>query len=77
MTESALFNDTHPEPSIDDVLAFVRAHAKDARVAIGERLADHAEGTARIVQTLNVDLHVVAASALFVLVPHLDDPDRL
>ncbi len=77
MIESALLNDTHSEPSIDDVLAFVRAYAKDARVATGELLADHAEGTTRIVQTLNVDPHAVAASALFVLAPHLDDPDKV
>ncbi|KIG10349.1 RelA/SpoT family protein [Caballeronia concitans] len=76
MTETAVPAETLPEPSIDDALAFVREHAKDARVSTGELLADHAAGTARIMQTLNVDPHAVAAAALFVLAPHLDDPDK-
>ncbi|SAK62283.1 GTP pyrophosphokinase [Caballeronia catudaia] len=77
MTETAISAETLPEPSIDDALAFVREHAKDARVSTGELLADHAVGTARIMQTLNVDAHAVAAAALFVLAPHLDDPDKI
>ncbi|KND60045.1 GTP pyrophosphokinase, (p)ppGpp synthetase I [Candidatus Burkholderia verschuerenii] len=77
MTESDVLNETYPEPSIEDALAFVREHAKDARVSTGELLADHAAGTARIMQTLNVDAHAVAAGALFVLAPHLDDPDKV
>ncbi len=80
MTEfDDVLNETHPEPSIEDedVLAFVREHAKDTRVSAGELLADHAVGTARIMQTLNVDAHGVAAGALFVLAPHLDDPDKV
>ncbi len=77
MTESDVLNGTYPEPSIDDALAFVREHAKDVRVSTGELLADHATGTARIMQTLNVDPHVIAAAALFVLAPHLDDPDKV
>jgi GTP pyrophosphokinase len=77
MTESDVLNPTQPEPSIEDALAFVREHAKDARVSTGELLADHATGTARIMQTLDVDAHAVVAAALFVLVPHLDDPDKL
>ncbi|VXB86946.1 GTP pyrophosphokinase [Burkholderia sp. 8Y] len=77
MTESTVPADTLPEPSFDDALAFVREHAKDARLSTGELLADHAAGTARIVQTLNVDPHAVAAAALFALAPHLDDPETL
>ncbi|SAL73099.1 GTP pyrophosphokinase [Caballeronia arvi] len=77
MTETAVPAETLPEPSIDDALAFVREHAKDAHVSTGELLADHAVGTARIMQTLNVDAHAVAAAALFVLAPHLDDPDKV
>ncbi|KNH09947.1 GTP pyrophosphokinase, (p)ppGpp synthetase I [Candidatus Burkholderia brachyanthoides] len=77
MTESDVLNETHPEPSIEDALTFVREHAKDARVSTGELLADHAAGTARTMQTLNVDAHAVAAGALFVLTPHLDDPDKV
>jgi GTP pyrophosphokinase len=77
MTETAVPTETLPEPSIDDALAFVREHAKDARVSTGELLADHAAGTARIMQTLNVDSHAVAAAALFVLAPHLDDPEKV
>ncbi|SAK67209.1 GTP pyrophosphokinase [Caballeronia pedi] len=77
MTETAVRAEMLPEPSIDDALAFVRERAGDARVSTGESLADHAVGTARIMQTLNVDSHAVAAAALFVLAPHLDDPDKV
>ncbi|WP_250499298.1 bifunctional (p)ppGpp synthetase/guanosine-3',5'-bis(diphosphate) 3'-pyrophosphohydrolase [Caballeronia sp. GAWG1-5s-s] len=77
MTESTVPADTLPEPSFDDALAFVREHAKDARLSTGELLADHAAGTARIMQTLNVDPHAVAAAALFALAPHLDHPETL
>ena len=77
MTETAVPADTLPEPSIDDALAFVREHAKDARLSTGELLADHAAGTARIMQTLNVDSHAIAAAALFALAPHLGDPDKV
>ncbi|KND55315.1 GTP pyrophosphokinase, (p)ppGpp synthetase I [Candidatus Paraburkholderia kirkii] len=77
MTETAVHAETLPEPSIDDALAFVREHAKDARLSTGELLADHAAGTARIMQTLNVDAHAIAAAALFALAPHLDDPEKV
>ncbi|SAL64200.1 GTP pyrophosphokinase [Caballeronia peredens] len=77
MTETVVPAETLPEPSIDDALAFVREHAKDARLSNGELLADHATGTARIMQTLNVDSHAIAAAALFALAPHLDDPDKV
>lgn len=77
MSETAAPTETWPEPSIDDALAFVREHARDARLSTGELLAEHAVGTARIMQTLNVDAHAVAAAALFALAPHLDDPEKL
>jgi len=77
MTETPVLADTLPEPSIDDALAFVREHAKDARVSTGELLVDHAAGTARIMQTLNVDPYAIAAAALFALAPHLDDPEKV
>ncbi|MDR5779136.1 bifunctional (p)ppGpp synthetase/guanosine-3',5'-bis(diphosphate) 3'-pyrophosphohydrolase [Caballeronia sp. LZ065] len=77
MSETAVPTETWPEPSIDDALAFVREHARDARLSTGELLAEHAVGTARIMQTLNVDAHAVAAAALFALAPHLDDPEKL
>ncbi|HTH59137.1 MAG TPA: bifunctional (p)ppGpp synthetase/guanosine-3',5'-bis(diphosphate) 3'-pyrophosphohydrolase [Paraburkholderia sp.] len=63
-------------PSIDDALAYVREHAGDARVASGEPLVEHAQGTASIMQTLNVDPPAVLAAALFNLPPHLDDPEN-
>ena len=66
-----------PEPSFDDALAFVREHAGDVRLSNGELLVDHAAGTARIMQTLNVDPAAVAAAALFALAPHLDDPETV
>ncbi|AZQ50926.1 RelA/SpoT family protein [Burkholderia cenocepacia] len=63
-------------PSFDDVLAFVRERAGDARLSSGELLADHSAGTASIMRTLNVDPHAMQAAALFVLTPHLSDPER-
>ncbi|WP_118179354.1 RelA/SpoT family protein [Paraburkholderia phosphatilytica] len=66
-----------PTQSFDDVLAFVREHAGDARLASGELLADHAAGTAAIVSTLNVDPPAVVAAALFALTPHLEEPERV
>lgn len=63
-------------PSFDDVLAFVREHAGDARLSSGELLADHAAGTAAIMRKLNVDPPAVQAAALFALTPHLNDPER-
>ena len=69
-------NDATASPSYDEALAFVREHAGDARLPTGELLADHAEGTAAIVRKLNVDPPAVLAAALFVLTPHLDDPER-
>ncbi|WP_175777465.1 RelA/SpoT family protein [Burkholderia anthina] len=75
MTESASASSVAP-PSFDDVLAFVRERAGDARLSSGELLADHSAGTASIMRTLNVDPHAMQAAALFVLTPHLSDPGR-
>ena len=66
-----------PEPSFDDALAFVREHAAGVLLSNGESLVDHAVGTARLMQTLNVDPAAVVAAALFALTPHLDDPERV
>lgn len=63
-------------PSFDDVLAFVRERAGDVRLSSGELLADHSAGTASIMRTLNVDPSAMQAAALFVLTPHLSDPER-
>ncbi|WP_342704157.1 bifunctional (p)ppGpp synthetase/guanosine-3',5'-bis(diphosphate) 3'-pyrophosphohydrolase [Burkholderia arboris] len=63
-------------PSFDDVLAFVRERAGDARLSSGELLADHSAGTAAIMRTLNVDPSAMQAAALFVLTPHLSNPER-
>ncbi|SAL36710.1 RelA/SpoT family protein [Caballeronia humi] len=76
MTDTAVSPELLPEPSFDDALAFVREHAGEARLVSGEALVDHAVGTARIVQSLNIDPQAVAAAALFTLAPHLDDPSR-
>ncbi|QQK03991.1 bifunctional (p)ppGpp synthetase/guanosine-3',5'-bis(diphosphate) 3'-pyrophosphohydrolase [Burkholderia anthina] len=75
MTESASVSSV-ATPSFDDVLAFVRERAGDARLSSGELLADHSAGTASIMRTLNVDPHAMQAAALFVLTPHLSDPER-
>jgi GTP pyrophosphokinase len=77
MTDTAAPPALIPEPSFDDALAFVREHAGDARLSSGELLAEHAGGTARIMQTLNVDPAAIAAAALFAIAPHIDDPERV
>jgi GTP pyrophosphokinase len=66
-----------PAPSFDDAEAFVRQHATGVRLNTGELLTSHALGTARIVQTLNVEPAVVVAAALFPLIPHLDDAEQV
>ncbi|MBJ9658066.1 bifunctional (p)ppGpp synthetase/guanosine-3',5'-bis(diphosphate) 3'-pyrophosphohydrolase [Burkholderia multivorans] len=75
MTESVSASSV-AAPSFDDVLAFVRERAGDACLASGERLADHAAGTAAIMRTLNVAPPAMQAAALFALTPHLSDPER-
>jgi GTP pyrophosphokinase len=64
-------------PSIDDALAFVREHARDARLSTGELLIDHAQGVAAIMGGLNVDPPTVLAAALFNIAPHLEDPETV
>ncbi|HWX12909.1 MAG TPA: HD domain-containing protein, partial [Trinickia sp.] len=70
-------NDAVTVPSYEDAIAFVREHAGDARLPSGERLADHAEGTAAIVRKLNIDPPAVLAAALYALTPCLDEPERV
>ncbi|MGX7003724.1 RelA/SpoT family protein [Caballeronia sp. KNU42] len=77
MPDTAVSPAPTPEPSFDDALAFVREHAGDARLTSGELLVEHAAGTARIMQTLNVDPAAVVAAALFAIAPHIDDPERV
>ncbi|AOI72076.1 RelA/SpoT family protein [Burkholderia ubonensis] len=76
MTADTVSASSAASPSFDDVLAFVREHAGDARLSSGELLADHAAGTASIMGKLNVDSPAVQAAALFALTPHLNDPER-
>jgi GTP pyrophosphokinase len=77
MPDTAVSPALIPEPSFDDALAFVREHAGDARLTSGELLVEHAAGTARIMQTLNVDPAAIVAAALFAIAPHIDDPERV
>ncbi|SAL53546.1 GTP pyrophosphokinase [Caballeronia udeis] len=77
MPDTAVSPALIPEPSFEDALAFVREHAGDARLTSGELLVEHAAGTARIMQTLNVDPAAIAAAALFAIAPHIDDPERV
>ncbi|WP_238361254.1 hypothetical protein [Burkholderia thailandensis] len=64
MTAESASSATAAAPSLDDVLAFVREHAGDARLPSGELLADHATGTSTIMQRLNVDPPATQAAAL-------------
>ncbi|WP_206999043.1 RelA/SpoT family protein [Trinickia mobilis] len=77
MIADTVTTEPNPTPSFDDALAFVREHAGDVRLSTGELLADHAAGTAAIMRTLNVDPPAVLAAALFVLTPHLGDPEHV
>ena len=77
MPDTAVSPAPIPEPSVDSALAFVREHAGDARLTSGELLVEHAAGTARIMQTLNVDSAAIVAAALFAIAPHIDDPERV
>ncbi|WP_114815451.1 RelA/SpoT family protein [Paraburkholderia kururiensis] len=77
MTSDNLPTTTNPAPSIDDALAFVRETAGEARLPSGERLIEHAAGTASIMGKLNVDPPAVLAAALFALTPYLSDPERI
>jgi len=77
MPDTAVSPALTPEPSFEDALAFVREHAGDARLTSGELLVEHAAGTARIMQTLNVDPAAIVAAALFAIAPHIDDPERV
>ncbi|QCP50054.1 bifunctional (p)ppGpp synthetase/guanosine-3',5'-bis(diphosphate) 3'-pyrophosphohydrolase [Trinickia violacea] len=77
MNADTVTTETNPTPSFDDALTFVREHAGDVLLSTGELLADHAAGTAAIMRTLNVDPPAVLAAALFVLTPHLDDPEHV
>ena len=69
MPDTAVSPAPIPEPSVDSALAFVREHAGDARLTSGELLVEHAAGTARIMQTLNVDSAAIVAAALFAIAP--------
>ena len=66
-----------PTPSLDDAIAFVREHADGVRLGSGELLTEHAVGTARIIEALNVDTPSLLAAALFAVIPHLSDPERV
>jgi GTP pyrophosphokinase len=68
---------TAPTPSLDDAIAFVREHAHGVRLGSGELLTEHAQGTARIIEMLNIDAPSLLAAALFPVIPHLDDPERV
>jgi GTP pyrophosphokinase len=68
---------TAPMPSLDDAIAFVREHADGVRLGSGELLTEHALGTARIIDTLNIDTPSLLAAALFAVIPHLDNPERV
>jgi GTP pyrophosphokinase len=66
-----------PAATLDDALAFVRDHASGVRLGSGEMLVEHAQGTAQIVNTLNVDPPSSVAAALFPVIPYLSEPERL
>ncbi|WP_323072048.1 RelA/SpoT family protein [Mycetohabitans endofungorum] len=66
-----------PAATLDDAFAFVREHASGVRLGSGEMLVEHAQGTAQIVNTLNVDLPSSVAAALFPVIPYLSEPERL
>lgn len=62
---------------LEDALAFLNEHAAGLTMHSGEPVIDHAIGTARIVDTLNVDPPTHAAALLFPLGELLDDADKV
>jgi GTP pyrophosphokinase len=62
---------------LEDALAFLNEHAAGLTMHSGEPVADHAIGTARIVDTLNVDPPTHAAALLFPLGELLDEADKV
>jgi GTP pyrophosphokinase len=61
----------------EDALAFLNEHAAGLTMHSGEPVADHAIGTARIVDTLNVDPPTHVAALLFPFGELLDDADKV
>nr|WP_246257656.1 bifunctional (p)ppGpp synthetase/guanosine-3',5'-bis(diphosphate) 3'-pyrophosphohydrolase [Pararobbsia alpina] len=62
---------------LEDALAFLNEHAAGLTMHSGEPVADHAIGTARIVDTLNVDPPTHIAALLFPFGELLDDADKV
>jgi len=62
--------------SFDDAVAFLREHAGDTLLSSGERMVDHALGTARIVEMLRVDKPTQIAAVLFPLSATLSDTEK-
>ena len=62
---------------LEDALAFLHEHAVGLTMHSGEPVADHAIGTARIVDTLNVDPPTHVAALLFPFGELLDDADAV
>ncbi|CAM2147296.1 GTP pyrophosphokinase [Pararobbsia alpina] len=62
---------------LEDALAFLHEHAVGLTMHSGEPVADHAIGTARIVDTLNVDPPTHVAALLFPFGDLLDNADTV
>lgn len=62
--------------SFDDAVAFLREHAGDSVLSSGERMVDHALGTARIVEMLRIDKPTQIAAVLFPLSATLSDTEK-
>ncbi len=62
---------------LEDALAFLNEHGAGLTMHSGEPVIDHAIGTARIVDTLNVDPPTHAAALLFPFGELLDDADKV
>jgi GTP pyrophosphokinase len=63
--------------SLEDALGFMRERAGEVVLSSGEKLVDHAIGTAQIIEKLRVDKPTQLASILFPLAAYLEHPEKV
>ncbi len=62
---------------LDDAQAFLQEHAGTFSLHSGESVLDHARGTVRIIETLNVDRPTLIASVIFNAIAYIKEPGAL
>lgn len=77
MNKEIFFQPAAGAAELDDALAFVQEHAGAFKVHSGESVVDHARGTVRIIETLNVDRPTLIASVIFNAIAYIKEPGTL